>query len=80
MSDTTATVPLRDYLQLATLGAVMLKAQRAYFDAKKSAPHVTPQSEWQAVRRAERIFRAAVEDALARDRRALPGLEGGDSP
>jgi hypothetical protein len=72
---TQATVPLADHLALARLGAEMLRAQRAYFRAVKHTPHAKPVVEWQAVRRAERAFKAAVEDALARDRRPLPGME-----
>lgn len=72
---TGATVPLADYLALATLGAAVRKAQRAYFTARKNNPHSSATVEYQAARALEKRFDSAVEDALARDRQVLPGME-----
>lgn len=73
------TVPLADHLALARLVAAMRRAQRAYFAAKRAAPHCSPDLEWRAARSLEKSVDAAVADALARDRQTLPGLgaEGG---
>ena len=73
------TVPLAEHLALARLVAAMRRAQRLYFQSRKSMPMLKSDIEWRAARELEKRVDSAVEDALARDRQVLPGMEGGDS-
>lgn len=62
-------------VELARLGAVMRRAQRAYFEKRRRMPHVAHDAEWRAARDAEKRFDAAVIEALNSERPSLPGME-----
>lgn len=70
-----ALVPLSALTGLATLARKMLQAQRNYFDARKSQPHVVHTVLFEEARSAERRLASAAADALARERQRLPGFE-----
>lgn len=75
---TAVLVPLADMTKLARLGKAMLRAQRAYFDARRATPHVPASTKLRDALAAEKAFDAACDDALCRERVPLPGM-GGDT-
>lgn len=77
--DTVALVPLSELVALARLGLAMRKAQRDYFDRKRSQPHMPVTGDvWRAVRDLEKRFDAVALDALNRERQCLPGMGGAE--